>query len=366
MGTPFTVQELVNRCVDFLGDSTPDLKACALVSRSWVYPAQAHVFREIWIAERDPSESTHEVLWDRLQETLETSPHLIRHIRRLEIVVNGQWLSKLCNFPFTHLEHVQTVLRGEFTLEAALAFRQLFSLPTLRSVNLEGTKSPESTTFVKIFERCSPAVRKLELDFFGDPPFSAVSETPAAPIPLASLMIATFGAINRPFLPGLHPFSTSNLKAFKIESSYEIVWHELEPAIKTIEILSIRVQSHISLNLSAFPRLSVLYIHTGTLGINDEVQGEIINTVLSTIPTEHNIHTIVITRDPSMPRSVWEALDLTLSRLRLSTVELHVYGPPENLPNRDDAVCFPQSSAKDILRVVPYNPNWWEDITSGL
>jgi hypothetical protein len=51
-----------------------------------------------------------------------------------------------------------------------------------------------------------------------------------------------------------------------------------------------------------------------------------------------------------MPRSVWEALDLTLSRLRLSTVELHVYGPPENLPNRDDAVCFPQSSAKDIVR----------------
>jgi hypothetical protein len=77
---------------------------------------------------------------------------------------------------------------------------------------------------------------------------------------------------------------------------------------------------------------------------------EIINTLLSTIPTEHNIHTIVITRDPSMPRSIWEALDLTLSRLRLSTVELHVYGPPENLPNRDDAVCFPQSSAKEIVR----------------
>ncbi|KAJ6570932.1 hypothetical protein DFH09DRAFT_1153377 [Mycena vulgaris] len=397
--TPFTIQELVNLCIHFLRDSLRELRACALVSRSWVYPAQSHVFREISIAGGDPGGIHSAILgtrgqssvaggdcgefkpalWARLQQTLETSPHLIQHIRHLDIDIgarpNEQLLS-ICDFPFTHLEHVGSRFDGDFTLQTALAFQALFSLPTIRSIKLTGTAPLKPTTFAKTFERCSSAVRKLHVQVNGPLPFPATPENhTGAPIKLVSLTIMTVGPIDRPLT--VHPFSTSNLKALALTSIFGIAWHDVVPGTKTIEILSMVVQTgppasmavsafpsvktfHTNLDLSALPRLSVLHIKTGTSGLDAAVEGKMINTLISTIPPEHQMHTIVITLHTSIP-SAWEALDLTLSRLRVSTVEIQVYLHRENAP-----MCFPRLSAKNILRVVHINPDWWEDITGGL
>ncbi|KAJ6550235.1 hypothetical protein B0H19DRAFT_1378823 [Mycena capillaripes] len=406
---PFAIQELVDLCIHFLRDSQRDLRACALVSRSWVYPAQSHVFREITIAGGDPGGTpltewgghrggAKPALWLQLQQTLETSPHLIPHIRRLSIDIrvraNEQLLLSICNFPFTHLEHAGSRFDGDFTLQTAFAFQELFSLPTIRSIKLKGAASLKPTTFTKIFERCSPSVRKLDVQVNGALPFPAAPENHAgAPIKLASLMIAIVGPIDRPLT--VHPFTTSNLKALALTSLFGIAWNDVISGTKTIEFLSMIVQTgppanmavsaipsvktfHTNLDLSMLPRLSVLHIKTGTFGLDATVEGQMVNTLISTIPPEHQMHTIVITLSTAIP-SAWEALDLTLSRMRVSSVEIQVYLRREEAP-----LCFPRLSAKNIVRapgvllisayqvfavqlhVVHFNPSWWEDITGGL
>jgi hypothetical protein len=79
-----------------------------LVSRHWVNAAQSHLFRAPAITTVFTSFSDADILWTRFLETLDTSQHLIRHIRHLDIKHNNSMLClpKLCSFPFTHLESV--------------------------------------------------------------------------------------------------------------------------------------------------------------------------------------------------------------------------------------------------------------------
>ncbi|KAJ7144158.1 hypothetical protein C8R44DRAFT_759548 [Mycena epipterygia] len=44
---PLDIQELLDQGIVLLHNSAPDLKACALVSRSWAGAAQRHLFRTI-------------------------------------------------------------------------------------------------------------------------------------------------------------------------------------------------------------------------------------------------------------------------------------------------------------------------------
>ncbi|KAJ7811091.1 hypothetical protein B0H14DRAFT_3880260 [Mycena olivaceomarginata] len=362
--TPFTIQELVDRCIHFLRVSQRDLKACALVSRSWLYPAQSQIFREIIITAGNVvfslTQSGHPkpARWSRLQQTLETSPHLIQHIRDLSIRIGAkpnEELLSICNFPFTHLEHVGSHCGEDFTAQIALAFQQLFSLPTIRSIELGGMKP---TDFAKTFERCSSAVTKLEVRVNGGLSFSRHTRK-------------SHRNTNRTRLVNIR--DTSNLKALRLTSMLGITWNDVVLGIKTVEILSMVVQNglprnvHFSqpvktiatnLDLSALPRLSVLHINKGAFD-DPTVEAQMINALISTIPSQHQMHSIVLTLPTAIP-AVWEALDLTLSRLRVSVVEIHVF-----LHREEALLCFPRLSAKNILR-VDYNPYWWEDITAGL
>lgn len=243
--SPFIAQELVDHCIDFLHNSMPDLRTCALVSRSWVPRAQSLIFWKIDIGGR----SRLGILWERLQRTLETSPHLIRLIRRLRIGLKERTplpvLSRICNFTFTHLERVRIHIWGNLILQAALALQRLFALPTLRCVKLIMTRSPDAEMFLNMFERCSPTIRKLHLHFSGDLPPSLPGiprDHARAPIRLISLDIKTSGSLNPQLLPTLRPFSLSHLKALSISSLSGIAWHELAPVMGTIEILSIVVR----------------------------------------------------------------------------------------------------------------------------
>ncbi|KAF7354316.1 hypothetical protein MVEN_01120000 [Mycena venus] len=345
----------------------PDLRACALVSRSWVDRAQSHIFWKIDIGHLNCLE----ILWERLQRTLETSPHLIRYIRRLRIGLDEQTplsvLSRICNFAFTHLECVRTHIWGNLILQTALSFQRLFGLPTLRYVKLIVTRTPDSGSFPNIFERCSPAVRQLHLHFSGDlpPSLPGIPRYHArAPIRLVSLGIKTSGSLNPQLLPTLHPFSLSHLKALSISSLSGIAWDELAPIMGTIEILSIIVQrSHTGLDLSAFPRLSVLCIEP-VVGLDDSIQANIIETIVSTIMPASKVHTVVVPIFDILP-NFCDVLDTTLSQLPLPTVDVQVrYAELVD----EASACFPRLSAASRVRtcLLPRNFDWWEDITSRL
>ncbi|KAJ7617656.1 hypothetical protein DFH06DRAFT_1237589 [Mycena polygramma] len=371
-GTIFAVQELVAQFINFVPDSASDLKACALVSWSWRDAAQARLFRKIAFFLQSPSELDPGVIrWKRLQETLEVSPHLIRYIRRLQLFTTlrtGQQdsvLLQICNFPFTHLAEVATVYVGKtLPIPRVLAFQQLLSLPTVRELKLKFLpRNPpvDPQALGKILERCSPALRILDL-CLSLPMASAPSHahSGAARIALTSLKIHNRGhAIDQRLGSLLHPVTLSNLKALWIAApSQPIHWPELIPLVNAIEILRIDLSSnHLSLELSALPKLDVFCIDIDSWG-NLDIERERMLQLLPIMRAASSIRTLIVSGH-YIPRGLCEIFDEMLSTP--PTIRIMSADPFEEV-----AAYFPRLSRTDTLSIMPYNCSWWEDMVREL
>ncbi|KAJ6534123.1 hypothetical protein B0H19DRAFT_1271865 [Mycena capillaripes] len=360
----FTVQELIDAMIYFLHGSVPALRACALVSQSWVHPAQSLLFCEITFAETGPDRAVETAtLWARLKNVLEGSPHLVRHIRRLCIHIGldqTRVLSGICNFPFTHLEYVEGAFFGIMRKKHALDLQQLFSLSAVRQVKLRPPGSSlEPEIFPRIFERSSPALSHLELRLNGSISSLPVNDARVGtPIALVSLRLELQGTLDHRLLPFLRPFDISHLKALYLNGIRidSINWPELASAMTGLEVLSLLVQYTKALHLSAFPNLSNLGIAIPSGEIT--IQRNMMTRLMSTIAPTHHIRTIVLWLHWMMP-DLCMSLDAVLSTVHVPTVEIQV----------DVEECdtfFPRLSAKNMLHVVPRNPQWWDDIIGSL
>ncbi|KAK6992796.1 hypothetical protein R3P38DRAFT_3082357 [Favolaschia claudopus] len=96
--TMYVPQDVVETLLQFLPEDLESLRHCALVSQSWVDPAQSLIFRKVTLGYSDalldfegivdlpPLETTSEVnLYGRFHALILASPHLARHIRSLHI-----------------------------------------------------------------------------------------------------------------------------------------------------------------------------------------------------------------------------------------------------------------------------------------
>ncbi|KAJ7662688.1 hypothetical protein DFH06DRAFT_356969 [Mycena polygramma] len=361
---PFQIQELVDHVIVFLRHSPADLMACALVSRVCVFPAQSYLFREIIIG--DAGATPHEKVWSRLQQILQTAPHLIRHFRRLEFRLlrskrSNPLLSNISHFPFTHLQYIRAIFYGDLQNQHALAFQQLFSIPTVRHIRFRARfVAPEpdalyGNVFLKVFARCTVAIRHFDIQLATRMPLTALIDWPVAEtIPLTSLRIGIDAAPNRRIFPTLSLFDLSSLRALSISGFIltEPEWQELATATKTIEILCIDFHGPPcigALDISVFPALSVLPVGRGPHS------GSILRALVATIPPIHSIHTIVI----SVPlgRDICDEMDEALSALRVSAELV-------------DGACscvtdFPKLSAIGRLGVNMDSFEWWENTISN-
>ncbi|KAJ7677157.1 hypothetical protein B0H17DRAFT_1207211 [Mycena rosella] len=90
---PLYIQELLDRCINFLGASDPSLRACSLVGRSW------------------PLGSSTDFRASRLLDTFDASPHLVRCISTLRIEKifpsSESHFVRFCNLPFTSLSSLK-------------------------------------------------------------------------------------------------------------------------------------------------------------------------------------------------------------------------------------------------------------------
>ncbi|KAJ7766649.1 hypothetical protein B0H16DRAFT_1882695 [Mycena metata] len=163
--SPFDLPELVEYCIDFLHDSRPDLAACSLVSRPWVYPAQFHIF----------SATSWECMVDQHQQISRLSeisalPHILALISRLELNVYylGQCDLSGAISRLTQLRGVR--ISGNLnsvpsTSQKALgAIRALIALPTVERVELYCSfETRPAATFIQIWDGCSEKIRHLSL-----------------------------------------------------------------------------------------------------------------------------------------------------------------------------------------------------------
>ncbi|KAJ7852124.1 hypothetical protein B0H13DRAFT_1904772 [Mycena leptocephala] len=321
----FNAQELVNHCIYFLRGSMRDLKACALVSPSWVYAAQSFLFREVSVADYY-NQSSREISWPRFRVILEESSHLIRHIRRLNMEVTATVLLDICDFPFTHLQHVQVQCHGSMLLQHALGLQQLFSLPTLLRVKLTG-RFTEPADYLAAFRRCSHSLEKLDL-FLSNMKLPTVTDRQiAAPIPLTSLLISAALAIFSP-------------------AADRIVWPDLAPIMQTLKVLRITTEQ-MDLNLSMCPNLTVLAIFT-VPWLSAAIQRDAIAALASTITAAP--YGVMISFYDFLPE-LCKAVDAILDALSLRVVEVQFY-PAKNMVGEPRFVLFVLAHAETLFSFV--------------
>ncbi|KAJ6566860.1 hypothetical protein B0H19DRAFT_714966 [Mycena capillaripes] len=161
---PLDVEELLEHCISYLRHSPRELRACALVSCRWVYPAQAQLFRAPVVTSIWTSLGASKLSWTRFLETLHSSPHLIQRVRHIRLhgwIVTALSESKICEFPFTHLESVWIEDVNALSEPTVTALQQLLSLPTLQRLHLRCVFTRED--FIRLWDRSSPGIRHLEL-----------------------------------------------------------------------------------------------------------------------------------------------------------------------------------------------------------
>jgi hypothetical protein len=240
---PILIPELVDQFVAHLVDSRADLvlEACALVSKSWVFAAQHHFFREIVL------DSEH--LCRAIDKTLRASSHLIQHIRRPRIrrsheaILSVESLARICRIPFTNLNKLSIETYAPWPTPASQSpgpLGQLLSLPTLQHVKLD-TETLEPAIFLPLWETCSPNIRRLHLScqLTSSDPISPFRRRSSAKLSLESLRLDDAGThVHEWMAHDFCPFDFSTLAVLSVGNSTSILGCDaMEPALRTIEVL---------------------------------------------------------------------------------------------------------------------------------
>ncbi|KAF7354031.1 hypothetical protein MVEN_01089900 [Mycena venus] len=357
---PLYVEEILEHCLTYLCHSTHDMMACALVSRHWVYAAQSQLYRDPpirgMLARECPD--IHRK-WAQFIETLESSPHLIRHVRRLSLKVDKmaglETVSRICFFPFTHLDSVLLSF-GLIWVPYVDAFQQLLSLPSLRRVKLQCNICGWED-FARLWDRCSPTLRHLELGFnhlrspvVQEPPVSLV-DCRGIPVVLESLHLTSKRISHYRFTQPSCPFDISTLKLLRIGHRVEVQLQDFGVAIQNIETLAIVVNVNLrNLSFSAFPKLTSLHIRM--LTDSSLLQNDLLLQLLSTIGPTSSIREIIFCSKFSYQSpEFYEHLDAKLSSLPMPHTPIVVcaIGPAAYEYIRSH---LPLLSGRDMLRRI--------------
>ncbi|KAJ6525930.1 hypothetical protein DFH09DRAFT_1188197 [Mycena vulgaris] len=359
-------EELVNHIIDFFHDTPTDLKACALASRAFVYAAQSHIFNELSIAHYGATTSDIDDLWSRCQETLHASPHLIQHIHRLAIhphTISSDTFSAICNFPFTHLTEVCT---STFPLSSpfAIALQQLFSLHTLRFVDLRCYFNNPSS-FIQLWDRCAPGIKHLDFTCYQtstDALRPASQHWPAA-ILLDSFRIAEIKGIRDWMDHALCPFDFSGLKVLSCSRPEVLRWPQITPALQTVKALDFTPSSYDDdsmIDLSTFPclvflRISIEWPHAWPMALN----------TLSTIAPLNHIRKIVICGLFANGIAA-EELDSRLSSLPMHHSPAFHFEMHPNDYDRLAPTLHRLSSTNMLRRAERHHDDWFQNYTRAL
>ncbi|KAJ7118371.1 hypothetical protein C8R44DRAFT_878965 [Mycena epipterygia] len=279
--------ELVDHIIGFLSNygDIDDLLACSLVSRSWVYPAQSHIFREINCMSMLGSLDKHR--WTRFQQTTKNSPHVIRHVRQLHVYASSlhtETFGVICTFPFTHLQRT-SIYTSRLTPSDAIALQHLLGLPTLRRVLLH---CDFAEPFLCIWDRCSSGPKDIELRGCNN----SLQQSPIHLCP-SSVRVESLQCRTAHFddwlMHTLCPFEFSGLRFLSMVTRKDILRSpNFLPAHGTIEALEFVIDATTQADLSSLSQLASLRM-SAPFG-----PGSAALATLSTIAWSNSIHTLTL------------------------------------------------------------------------
>ncbi|KAJ7662575.1 hypothetical protein DFH06DRAFT_1190358, partial [Mycena polygramma] len=347
-GNPLFVQELLDHCISFLRNSSSDLKMCALVSRRWVNGAQSLLFQKILIDTSDR--------WLKLQSTLQSSPHLIRHIQRLIITpisLSDDAFSAVCNFTFTDLRQLYVYgMSPSHPPPSILPLKALLSRPTVNHIILQ-LDTAVTPSFFSLWDRCSRSLRHLELYFSHGTSgqYHPRTDTPPPPIPLESLRIMTMSRVGDAAAWLTHrmgPFDLTDLRVLSIVNRPEDLWRVLPSTFRSIKALELTAQQlGAPFDLSILPNLDILRIES----VSATTTQMVANTISTAGPANH-IRRVLLT----MAR-YFDAEDCAELDTRLAEV-LQAMNPPPTVELQMHAgqyeecvQSFPRLNARNLVRL---------------
>jgi len=149
--------ELIMLVIQHLSDSVPSLKNCALVCRTWRYPAQCFLFHSLSLFDGNTC--------NKLSRTFRGSPVLATHVRKVLISRRHSSLK-----PFIHLRSATNIierLRGVRTLSIASscnwASEELDNLAKLQTVEILRLQEENDFTILPFLWKAYPNLHTLQL-----------------------------------------------------------------------------------------------------------------------------------------------------------------------------------------------------------
>ncbi|KAJ7616057.1 hypothetical protein FB45DRAFT_873336 [Roridomyces roridus] len=260
MSSPLDITELLDHIIDFL-DSSANLRACALVQRSWVHLAQSRIFASVNFTPQNED-------FGRLLAALDTSPHLVASIStlsvdRVNIARAPADFHRISALGYTCLTHlVLFALPSISTPQIFSSIKTLVGTQSLTSVLLDGTFLTPAQSF-DVWDGCSTNIRRLAYA----PPraaaaFNASNCNPAQltkKVKLDSIFyVGPVWWFNHPS----SQFDVSSLRALKWFGGAELPGDILHAARNSLECLSVNVlpTPHSPVDLSPFRHLKRLEI----------------------------------------------------------------------------------------------------------
>ncbi|KAK7028756.1 hypothetical protein R3P38DRAFT_3354459 [Favolaschia claudopus] len=238
--TPLNVPEVLDHCISFVPIPSPDLLACSLVARSWVYAAQLRLFRAPHITNiRFPDEE--EILW-RFHSSLVSSRHLVGLVRELDLgssLFDYCTTAAFCEVSFTHLECL--TLGMPAAKEELSPIQSLFSVASLRRLEISALSF--ISDFQYVFKHFSPAIQHLDMHF----DLSTTTIHPPADTSVPTLISLRLWVEwirePAPLDPVLSYFNLSELKAISIDASSDVTFPWDKISLDMIQILDISIRS---------------------------------------------------------------------------------------------------------------------------
>ncbi|KAJ7434912.1 hypothetical protein B0H11DRAFT_2116026 [Mycena galericulata] len=298
--TPFAVQELVDYCIDFLHTCTPELKACALVSRSWSPAAQMHLFNciSIGFGVITTPDDLETIIrrWHCVCEVLSTSAKHREWVDSLEVdlhTASPDILIALSDLYFPRIRRIYTACKWSAS-ETTTAIQKLFSHQTLSQVELYGSFD-SLLGFTQIFENCSRHIKTVSFWQVYIGSNSSIEHLPPCEtkIPIEVLSLLQSDTIHHWLNSPQCPFEFSTLKhlALDLESASVLDQPAISGILPRTERLSIQrpfPTENVTTTISLVPFTNLTYLELANP--SDEFSWAL--QILSTLPRTNRVEII--------------------------------------------------------------------------
>ncbi|KAJ6456280.1 hypothetical protein C8R47DRAFT_1227921 [Mycena vitilis] len=284
------VQEMWDYIIDHLQHSKQDLRSCSLACRTFVPRTQSHLFRSISIFQKGSRDA--ESLARELGSIIAGSPHLLAHMRRLDLGDCKQAVvAHLCQLPWSRLEDLSLMYRKFSGLIDDTDLGQLYylvSVPSLRQLTLRGDWAVEAIH--EIVTRTQWLERLRFIDCYPDtspshPPASAVPKARSKIRHLISMDSEIFDVLADPSFPLDFPALT-HLRCSGSLASHALAVFAFRHrfAIESLDVGTADAGIE-SLNLGLFPVLKDLACTYLCVELNQLLNSLLPNNIVETIRT---------------------------------------------------------------------------------